>query len=92
MHAVPLQESLRAKLNLKNSAGLLVVHVEPDGPADQAGFLLGDVLLELEGKPVTDTREVQDALRSTKVGSTVQAGVVRAGTVITIRIKLTARP
>jgi len=38
-----------------------VVHVEPDGPADQAGFLLGDVLLELEGKPVTDTREVQDA-------------------------------
>jgi len=37
MHAVPLQESLRAKLNLKNSAGLLVVHVEPDGPADQAG-------------------------------------------------------
>jgi len=92
MHAVPLQESLRAKLNLKNSAGLLVVHVEPDGPADQAGFLLGDVLLELEGKPVTDTREVQDALRSTKVGSTVQTGVVRAGTVITIRVKLTARP
>jgi S1-C subfamily serine protease len=92
MHAVPLQESLRARLNLKNSAGLLVVHVEPDGSADQAGLLLGDVLTELEGKPVTDTGEVQSVLHSAKVGSIVQAGLIRAGTLITVRVKLAARP
>lgn len=92
MHPVPLQESLRARLNLKNSAGLLVVHVEPDGPADQAGLLLGDVLIEMEGKPVTDTEEVQGVLHSAKVGSIVQAGLVRAGTLLTVGIKLAARP
>jgi len=92
MQAVPLQESLRAKLNLKSSVGLLIVHVEPDGPADQAGLLLGDVLTELESKPVTDTGEVQDVLRSAKVGATVQAGLIRAGALITVRIKLAARP
>ncbi len=92
MQAVALQESLRGKLNLKNSAGLLVVHVEPDGPADHAGMLLGDVLIELEGKPVTDTSEVQNVLRSAKAGSVVQAGLIRAGALVTVRITLAARP
>ncbi|SRR6266700_787752 len=92
MQAVALQESLRGKLNLKNSAGLLVVHVEPDGPADRAGMLLGDVLIELEGKPVTDTSEVQNVLRSAKAGSVVQAGLIRAGALVTVRITLAARP
>jgi S1-C subfamily serine protease len=92
MQAVALQESLRGKLNLKNSAGLMVVHVEPDGPADRASMLLGDVLIELEGKPVTETGEVQNVLRSAKVGSVVQAGLIRAGASVTARITLAARP
>jgi S1-C subfamily serine protease len=92
MQAVLLQESLRGKLNLKNSAGLLVVHVEPGGPADQAGMLLGDVLIELEGKPVTDTGEVQNVLHSAKIGSIVQASLIRAGALATARITLAARP
>src|SRR5882724_5032056 len=92
MQAVSLQESLRVKLNLKNSTGLMVVHVEPGGPADQAGLLLGDVLIELEGKPVTDTGEVQTVLHSAKIGTIVQAGLIRAGALVTARIKLEARP
>ncbi len=92
MQAVLLQESLRGKLNLKNSAGLLVVHVEPGAPADQAGMLLGDVLIELEGQSVTDTGEVQNVLHSAKVGSIVQASLIRAGALATARITLAARP
>src|SRR5262249_47185366 len=48
MQPVQLNESLQNKAGVKNNAGLLVMHVEPAGPADQAGILLGDVLLEMD--------------------------------------------
>jgi S1-C subfamily serine protease len=91
MQAVALPESLRAKLNLKNSAGLLIVHVEPGSPADKAGVLLGDILLEIEGQPADDTDAVQAVLRKATVGKFVEAGFIRAGAVIKVKIELGAR-
>lgn len=92
MQAVPLPESLRTKLNLKTGEGLLVAHVEPSGPAEKAGVLLGDVLIELDGKPVADTESVQDALRAAGVGKSLEATLVRAGAVTKLKITLEARP
>jgi len=92
MQPVPLPESLRSKLNLTSSEGLLVVHVEPDSPAEKAGVLLGDTLLELQGKPVADTDAVQSQLRSAKSGSEVECVFIRGGAVTKIKVKLEARP
>jgi S1-C subfamily serine protease len=92
MQAVPLTESLRAKLNLTATEGLLVVHVEPGSPADKAGVFLGDVLLELGDKPVADTDTVQDQLRSEKPGAEIQATFIRGGAVVKAKLKLEARP
>ena len=92
MHAVPLPESLRSKLNLIASEGLLVAHVEPSSPAEKAGVLLGDVLTELAGKPVSDTDGVQETLRSHAIGSEVSAGLLRGGTALKLSLKLEARP
>jgi len=92
MQAVPLPESLRGKLNLTESEGLLVAHTEPGSPAEKAGVLLGDVLVSLGGKPVTDTDSVQDVLRGNKVGSAISAGLVRGGAMATVKITLEARP
>jgi serine protease DegQ len=92
MQAVPLTESLRAKLNLTASEGLLVVHVEPGSPAERAGVLLGDVLFELGDKPVADTDTVQHELRSRKPGSEIQATLIRGGSVAKAKLKLEARP
>lgn len=92
MQVVPVQESLKTKLNLTASEGLLVVHLEPQGPAEKAGLLVGDMLIELNGAPVSDTEEVQTALRSLKVGSQVDAGLIRAGALAKVKIALEARP
>src|SRR5262249_19608660 len=64
MQAVPVPESLRGRLNLNTSEALLLVHVESKSPAEKAGLLLGDLLLTLAGKPVTDTDSVQEILRA----------------------------
>ena len=39
---------------LSEARGALIAMVLPGGPADRAGIKLGDVLLEIEGKPVAD--------------------------------------
>ncbi|MBO0910514.1 MAG: serine protease [Acidobacteria bacterium] len=51
LQPVRVPESLKQKLNLSENAGALVVHVEPAGPADQGGVLVGDILLTIgEGR------------------------------------------
>ncbi len=91
MQAAPLPESLRSKLNLMAHEALVVLHVESGSPADKAGVLLGDVLFELEGKPVADTDAVQETLRQATIGKLVQAGLIRGGSVIKLNIELGAR-
>lgn len=92
MQAVTLPESLRAKLNLISGEGLLVVHVEPGSPAEKAGVLLGDTLVELGGKTVADTDAVQDALRLSRIGGEVEAVFIRGGVATKARVKLEPRP
>jgi S1-C subfamily serine protease len=72
--------------------GLLVVTVEPDGPAAKAGALIGDVLLRLGGDPVSDTEELQAAIESRAVGARVAADLSRGGAAHTIEIVIGERP
>jgi S1-C subfamily serine protease len=92
MQPVAVPESLRGKVAASASSALLVVHVEPSGPADKAGILLGDVLTELQRIAVEDTGDIQQLLGSANVGDTVQATVLRGGTPAKISITLADRP
>jgi serine protease Do len=91
MQPVPLTESLRSKMNLTASDGLLVAHVDAGGPADKAGVLLGDLLLELGGQGLQEIESVQNVLRSAKAGQELETKLIRAGTVTALKIKLEAR-
>lgn len=72
--------------------GLIVLSVEPGGPAATAGILIGDILLALGGRATADTEEVQIALESHGVGKSVEATVLRGGASRTIAIVIGERP
>ena len=59
MQPVRLPEPLKQTLNLPGTSGVIIVAVEPDSPAERAGLLIGDVLVALDGVPVSDTADVQ---------------------------------
>jgi S1-C subfamily serine protease len=59
--------------------GLLVVQVAEGGPAAAAGFLQGDILVKLDGSAVTNADDLQGLLGPNRVGSSVNASVVRGG-------------
>jgi len=92
MQPAALPESLRGKLSSAGESALLVVHVEPSGPAEKAGALLGDLVLELECKPAEDTRQVQELLGSAKVGDKITLSVLRGGSPIQLHVVLGDRP
>jgi len=89
---VHLPDSLKNTLNLTANDGLIVVTVEPEGPAERAGIFIGDVLVALDNTPVTDIEAVQSLLGADRVGKAVSARVVRGGTLTDVSITVAERP
>jgi serine protease Do len=46
--------------------GVVVMNVEPGGPAAEQGFQRGNVILDVAGKPVTNVGDVRNALKEAK--------------------------
>jgi len=91
MQPVEVPENMRSKLPSQPRVGLLVVHVENDGPAEKAGMLLGDVLFEVGGETVEHVDSIQDSLATAKIGDVLQIRVIRAGEIKPVSIKLGER-
>jgi S1-C subfamily serine protease len=91
LQPVAVPESLRSKLKSQWTGGLVIIHVEPDGPADRAGMLLGDVLVELQGRSLEGMESVQQILSSAKIGEKVSATVLRGGSPTQLNVTLEDR-
>jgi S1-C subfamily serine protease len=76
----PVTLSQQAKdLTGGQERGLLVVQVAEGGPAATSGFLQGDILVRLDGTPVSNADDLQGLLGPNRVGASVTASVVRGG-------------
>ena len=91
MQPVRIPEGARGKLKSSASAGLMVLHVESGSPADRAGIVLGDVIVELQGKPALDLGYIRGFLASSKIGDDVRTTILRAQEPKELSIKLAER-
>jgi serine protease Do len=62
---------------LPNTSGAVIVTVVPDRPADKAGIIPGDVVVEFGGKPVKDSDSLVGMVVNTKPGTSVPLVVYR---------------
>ena len=72
--------------------GVLVVSIDPDGPSARAGMHVGDIVATWDGKPIDRVREVMRLLGPESVGSTVDLGLIRAGSPAALKIVVGERP
>jgi S1-C subfamily serine protease len=72
--------------------GLLVHSLEPGGPADRAGVLVGDILVNIDGRPLDAPQRLIEALGGERVGEAVRLGVIRGGNSTEIPVVLGERP
>jgi S1-C subfamily serine protease len=91
LHPVEVPASLRDKLGVTPEVGLILLSVEPNSAADKAGWLVGDILISLEGKPINDIDELQTALRGNTVGRSLKASLLRGGQLIETQVTVLER-
>lgn len=76
---VELPVNGRNVLGRTQSTGLLIVGIEPDGPAAASGLMVGDILVGIDGHPVSDHDELLTRLTGSLVGAQAQIEVLRGG-------------
>ena len=84
--------ALAKEFKLKDNTGALVGDVTPKSPADKAGIKDGDVVLEFNGKKVTDSRHLKLAVARVAPGETVSMKVLRDGGTKTLSVTVKEVP
>jgi S1-C subfamily serine protease len=92
MQPVQIPESLQNKAGVTASSGLLVMQVESGGAADAAGILLGDILVDMDGRSFVDLDDVYSALGDKRPGQVVQTSLIRGGNQMELSVKIGERP
>jgi S1-C subfamily serine protease len=88
--AIP--ENLQQKLKIPTSGGLIVLTVEKDGPADQAGILPGDIVVSIGDTAMEEIDDLRSYSDSGVIGKQVTITLVRGGEVRNSQITVGERP
>ena len=72
--------------------GAIITEVESDSPADVAGIKVDDVVLSVNGEPITGQAGLVAAIRDRSPGDTVEIEILRGGERVTVEATLVARP
>src|SRR6185369_16226948 len=105
---MPLDRRIARGMNLPVEQGLIVGDVTRGSGAASAGLRgavvresiwggivlqqIGDVVLTVDGQKVTSTDDLQNALQDKKPGQSVDVEVLRAGSKMTVPVRLSERP
>jgi len=92
MQPVEIPATLQQKAGVNTASGLLVMHVEPGGPADGAGVLLGDILIYVDGNTLDDLDDIHQALSRKTIGQDLKVSYLRGGQKIEISFGVGERP
>jgi serine protease Do len=83
---------LATALKLPSTAGVLVSGVQPGAPAAKAGVLRGDVILKLNGEPMTSSGQLRNLVAAAGTQAKVTLEVWRAGKTVTLTADLAEQP
>jgi serine protease Do len=91
IYAQSISPLMAKGLGLTRDYGAIVSDVAPDGPADQSGVKIGDIVLSINGRPVSDARQLEEEIFRQPIGSKIPFGVVRDGKRVELQIPIIER-
>jgi S1-C subfamily serine protease len=92
MQPVHFSAHMRTRPGIGREGGLIVLSVEPEGPAALAGLMVGDVIVALDGQATTHPDQVLELLSGDVVGRTLAVELVRGGRTERVDLLVGERP
>jgi serine protease Do len=89
---VDIQEVLRSRLGIDQTAGLMLLGLEPGAPAERGGLFAGDIVLAIGGRTVEDGEALQMALGPDAIGRSTPIKLIRGGDLREIAVVPAPRP
>jgi serine protease Do len=86
-----LNGDLAGYFGVKENEGVLLLKVEEDSPAEKAGLKAGDVIVELDGKKITDSGKVSKVVSAYEKGDEIEVKIVRHKKEQKIKVELGER-
>ena len=74
---MPIPRRIALRLGVEQTSGARLLAVDQNGPAAQAGLLTGDLIVALDGKPVTSVADLIRSLDADKISRTVSVDFLR---------------
>ena len=88
----PVTDDIAESLGLKDAKGAIVADVTEESPALAAGVKQGDTILKIDGKDVTDSRDLSRKVAGIKPGDAVPLTIVRDGKTMDLDVKIGTMP
>lgn len=90
--AVEVSDVGQKALKREQAAGLLVMSVEKKSPAESSGLMVGDILVGIDGHPVSDHDALFARLSGDVVGKSIPVEILRGGQLQSLQVKIGTRP
>ena len=87
-----ITKELAESFGLQRSTGAIIAGVVRGGPADKAGIKPGDILLNVDGKPVGDTTEMLNLIAQLPPGEKAKMTVLRKSREAALDVVVGKRP
>ena len=88
MQIAPITPEIQNELGIRDKAGLVVINVAPGSPADDGGIQPGDILKEINHRPVKSVSDYNDALGKTERNKPILLLMKRGGQTFYVSIKI----
>jgi len=92
---VTIQEitpELSQKFGLNAAKGALIGDVAKGSPAEKAGIKRGDIILEFNGKKVSDVGNLRNMVAQSKIGAQIPLTIMRSGKEYALQVTTTELP
>ncbi|SJZ72395.1 protease DegS [Vibrio cincinnatiensis] len=68
--------------------GIVILGVDPNGPAAKAGFMVRDIILKIDGHKINGRQSVMDTVTDLRPGSVITFTLLRKGEEITLPVTI----